>query len=267
MKTKFFVIAVFAFFARAIELRGCSCETLYFCEQLNHDSVKLAFKAIVVMQKDYGGNNFAAYLHIIHKYKAEIAVTDTIKFYGQWFEAGCDIDVRNLGLPGDTILFSLGIYGNSPPNIFNPDSLQENFSEFRPNGCTTVRLNIKSGVVQGWIAEGVFSYPLGLFESGLEDCNFPQEEEPEYRCLSSENIQVFPNPSTSGRIILQSSHKYDSVHQVRIFSVDGRLIGAFSNLIGNPSNPIEIELANSGLYLLEIVCDNRRHYLKIVVNK
>ncbi len=264
MKLKNFIVVVFLIFITSPKLWSCSCETLYFCDFVKDDSVKVAFKAIVIEKKDYGGDNLAIYLQIIHSYKSEIQTTDTIKIYGKEYGSSCALEVQNFSL-GDTIIMALGELNYFP--IINPDSLFEDFSEFSPNFCDMVYLRIKSGIVSGWITEEVFKYPVELFDENLLDCDFPVKEEAEYLCPASDELKIFPNPSVNGYITLQSSHGYDSLKQVRVFAIDGRLMANFQNLVGNPDAAIEIELLGNGVHILELICEDRRYYKKVIVTR
>ncbi len=239
------------------ESKACSCVGIHFCSYIQDTSVHVAVQAEVIGSVTYGPDNSAVYLKVLKKYKENTALTDTIKVYGNHWSATCYVHVLLQFPVGATVIAAFGWHQGNRNVLFNPDSLTENYYEIRPSSCSTILLSVENGVVSGRIAEGVPSYPLSNFEIALDQCQFPLPEE--IVC----NYSIYPVPSFNGKMYIEPNYNNDHVEKIRVFSIDGRLIGDFSGQYSSPGNPIFIDLPGSGIYVLEIFCNGDVHYKKI----
>jgi hypothetical protein len=52
-----------------------------------------------------------------------------------------------------------------------------------------------------------------------------------------------------------------------VFSADGRLLDERKDIRGNPFGVIEFEIFQDGLIIMEITCDGRKYYKKVIIEK
>jgi hypothetical protein len=150
----------------------------------------------------------------------------------------------------------------------NPDSLTENYWESYPFLCDFKRLLVKDGRVSGTIANQIFEYPLTLFDNQLDGCNFSVEQLEDSRCAANHYI-VFPNPSSTGNVTIQSVYVWNPLQKIRMFGYDGRLIRELKAADTSEYlyQRVEIKGLQDGLYIIEILCNDQRYYKKVIINK
>lgn len=263
MKTKNLVFLLVIIWLYPGITNACSCFTKFICEYIEEETTEVAFQAKVIAHKTYTSSNQAIYLELINRYKDEVGMTDTIKLYGRKIESGCAINLQLRYPVGDTIIMALGEIWNSW-QIVNPDSLSENYWEYYPNLCSSVRLRVEDGNVKGRITEDLTEYPLALFDEEFENCNFSPEDLKEFKC-SSEDFTLFPNPSLSDKITIEGKYRWNTFERVRVFTPNGQLHSEIIN--ESPNHKIEINKLQDGLYVIEIICDDQKFYKKVVVRK
>jgi hypothetical protein len=242
---------------------ACSCEAVYFCEYIKEKTTIAAFQAKVIAHKAYSPKNMAIYLEIMRKYKDEVGMTDTIKLYGKENESDCAINVCERYAIGDTVILSIGPSWDNN-EILNPDSLVENYWEYYPTLCDFLHLRVKEGKVRGRITNEIFEYPLALFNDQLDGCRFSVEQPKNLTCLE-DNFIVFPNPSTTDKVTIKVDSLWNTIQKIRVFGGDGRLLSEFYDVKIHPIDYIEIEGFQGGLNIIEITCDDRRYYKKIII--
>lgn len=256
-------IILFLVFGLALlaESQACSCAFFPFCQYIQHPPVKVAVQARVIRSKVYAPDNFAVYLQVLEKYKDDVAVTDTIKVYGNDFESFCYVNVLSYFPVGDTVIVAFGIFNGFLTPIVNPDSLTEHYYEVKPILCEMVKLNLQNGIVSGSISPGINACSLSDFEAGLGLCSFPVVGVREYEQLDP-NFHIYPNPASDGRVYIRSERPYDPIEKIRLFSMDGRLIRVFFGLPAGDT--IEMDLPGAGIYLLEIAGSGKMYYRKVM---
>lgn len=257
------ILILFILFAGVAESIACSCIGAHFCNAIRDSSVQVAVLAKIVRSTEYTPDNAAVYLQVLNNYKDESSITDTIKVYGNEHENVCFVDVLYHFLVGDTVIVAFGSFQFGNETLYNPDSLIENHYEVRPNLCYMILLQVENGIVYGPISQGVDAYPLSHFENALSTCAFPVVDLPELTNPAL-NFRIHPNPSTDGRLYISSKQPTIQIEMIRVFSIDGRLIRTYSWLSGNNNNPVEIELPDSGMHVLEIHAGGKVYWEKAV---
>ena len=245
------------------ESKACSCIGFHFCQYIQHAPVKVAVQARVIRSKVYAPDNFAVYLQVLKKYKDEVNCTDTIKVYGNTMESFCYVDVLAHFPVGDTVIVAFGIFNFFATPIDNPDAMTEDYFEVQPILCEMNKLILKNGVVSGAISPGVTTCPLDVFEAGLNNCMFSAVDAPESGRQASPFL-VFPNPATDGKIFVAGQSAQGPIEKIRVFHMDGRLIAEYSNLVRDQNGRVEIELYDTGVYVLEILAGGRGYYQKVI---
>jgi hypothetical protein len=74
-------------------------------------------------------------------------------------------------------------------------------------------------------------------------------------------FSVFPNPS-NGKFNLKANTQGE--YFIRIYNLDGNLV--MSRTLGNSNEIIDLNGQSGGVYLLEVVADNKRYLRKLVKN-
>lgn len=262
---KIIVLIIISLF-RASLIISCSCERLYFCEYLKNDDKKVVFRATVVNYKEYSSYNTAVYLQITEIYRDDVGVTNVIKLYGSTESAGCQVDFRSRFTKGADLFIALGIEYNGNNVGFdyvNPDDIFEDFWEFAPHLCTTVVLSNDENRINGSIAPSISEYPIEQFLLRLDNCDYSLAELNNYRCLDADFL-LYPNPTADGTIKIINGFKYSAVQTIRVISIDGRIL--FSDDFNNdPFQKTEISFKNSGLFIMEIRCNENIEYRKFIV--
>lgn len=265
METKKLLILIGFYWIHLPVIFACSCEALFICEYIEEETTTVAFQAKVIDHKEYSPQNMAIYLEIIKRYKDEAGMTDTIKLYGREIEAGCAINVCERYPIGDTLIMAIGPAWDSN-QIINPDSLSENYWEYYPVLCDFIGLRVRDGKVRGRITNEILEYPLTLFDDQLDGCRFSVEQLEDLRC-SEDNFIVFPNPSSTDKITIKGEYLWNTFQKIRIFGADGRLLNEFNDVIAHPIYHVELEEFQDGLNIIEITCDGRVYYKKIIIEK
>jgi len=205
---------------------ACQCERLYFCEYLKDPDKKVVFEATVDNVKEYSPNNRAVYLRINKIYRNDVGMPDYIKIYGGNGAGECKLFIGQNIKPGVRLFIAMGLEYNGEPlgfGIDNPEALSEEIWEFAPFHCFTVILPVDNNIIFGPVAPEIYEYPLNVFESKLENCDYSLEEMYQARCNGGDFI-VYPNPSEDGIITIGNNYNYSSISNVKIYSSDGRLM-------------------------------------------
>lgn len=265
METKKLLILIGFFWFHLPAIFACSCEALFICEYIEEETTTVAFQAKVIDHKEYNPQNLAIYLEIIRRYKDEAGMTDTIKIYGKEIESDCAIDVHRRYPIGDTVIMAIGPSWSSM-QIVNPDSLSESYWEYYPNLCTSISLRVRDGKVKGRITNEILEYPLSLFDEQLDGCRFSVEQLEELRC-SEDNFIVFPNPSSTDKVTIKGDYIWNTFEKIRVFGADGRLMSEYNDVKAHPIYHVVLEGFQVGLNIIEITCDGRLYYKKIIIEK
>jgi len=266
MKTGKVIFLISVFILKISLCIACSCERLYFCEYLKNTDKKVVFEATVVNYKEYSTLNTAVYLKITRIYRDDVGLTEIIKLYGSRQEADCHIDFVNTFKLGANLLIAIGLeYSGQDAgfHIVNPDDIYEDFWEFAPHLCLAIVLTKKDDKIFGPIAPSIFEYPSEIFEERLENCNFSLDELDNYRCADTDYL-IYPNPSEDGKVKIVNGFKYSSIDQIKIFTIDGKLLFSM-NYHNDPFQRTEIDLKHSGIFIIEITCNEKISYRKFVV--
>jgi Secretion system C-terminal sorting domain len=261
MKTKLIFSTLGLIFISLNITIACSCYPNTFCEFMNSENVEVAFRGKVIRHTFYNPSNLAIYVEIEKKYNEIVSLADTIKLYGGEQSSLCEINLIARFPIGTTIITAIG---KSNLEIINPDSLTENYWEIRTSACSFLTLKLEEGSVIGKIAPNVSKYKLEFFEEKLKACNFSKIGLINFECLP-ENLIVYPNPTVNGRLRLNSSYFKKSIEQIRIFSIDGKLIRTQTEFENNFVDEIELTNLKNGIHIIELTADGERCYRKIIV--
>lgn len=251
-------------FTGIVQSHACSCFFEHYCTFIRDSSVQVAVQAKVINSVIYGQDNYAVYMKVIKNYKEEThPVTDTIKVYGNDWEASCFVNVLNYFPVGDTVIVGFTDFEMSPEVLFNPDSLTEHYTEVRPILCGMVSLAVQNATVYGLIHPGVNSFPLSHFQNALTTCDFSittgvSEE-------ADSDFRLFPNPSQQGKMYLLQENLNDPVDRVLVYAADGRLVREYRVPAGQGQSPIELEPGTAGMYWIEIHCGAKTYFRKAMV--
>lgn len=247
---------------------GCSCAGVYFCDYLNGepDREKLFIKGKVLSHVEYSENNIAVYIEVYKKFRDDVGVTDTIKLFGSIYEAGCQINPYRFKVNSEIYL---GMEVGTGFDITDPDEEGDRYWSFGMVLCSTVTLGIENDVVRGRISEKdlIFEYPLELFESKLENCEYSNEELNKIRCSIGE-YTVFPNPSNGEKIRFRNNNTFigSGIREINVYTIDGRLKNHLE-FREAPFQQIDLTIDDSGIYVLEVLCGEEKHYKKVIVKK
>jgi len=240
---------------------ACSCDKISFCEFYSKDNVKIALKGIVIKRKNYGNDNHAVYLKVLKKFREEEVFSDTIKIYGGTDDWECDLDVLKWFEFGDTILGAFDTRW-AYSHITNPDSLSEKLTQLNPGLCGFYWFKVNNDKIRGWIDTDIYEYPIDLFETGIQDCDFEKSVIQKILC-ESDDFYFYPNPSTTSKIQLKGDFWRLEIERVRIFSPSGDLLDDLTGLRGFLSVEIHSEKFIPGLNILEIHCEGRIFLKKV----
>ena len=266
MNSKKSLVLILISFLKTSLIISCSCEKLYFCEYLKNDDKKVVFRATVADYKEYSVNNTAVYLYVTEIYRDDVGISNIIKLYGSTQSGDCHMFFRNRFTKGADMFIALGLEynGNSVGFDFvNPDDPFEDYWEFAPHLCTTVVLSTEADKVNGAVAPSISEYPIDQFIKGLDSCNYNLEDLNKYRCMDTDFI-IYPNPSPDGKIQIMNGFNYSAIDKVRIYGLDGKVIYTY-DFGFDAFQKTELTIKFSGLYLMEIQCDNNTEFRKFIV--
>ena len=266
MKTKKMLALMGLFCIHLTMIVACSCSALFICEYIEAEASIVAFQARVIKHREYSPQNLAVYLEVIKRYKDEVGMTDTIKLYGMKQEASCDVYFSHNRYPvGDTVIMAIGTsdYGYE---FYNPDSLFENYWEYRPNLCKLIYLKVNDGTVVGIITNKISEYPLSWFDEQLEECGFSLEQLQELKC-SEDSFILFPNPSATTEVSIRGKYSMNTFERIRVFAADGRLLSDFREKAGEHIYHWKLKGLREGLNIIEITCNGQVYYKKVIVEQ
>jgi hypothetical protein len=146
----------------------------------------------------------------------------------------------------------------------NPDSIWEDYTEFKTTYCWTVILRVKNDLVNGPILPGISQYPLALFKEALEDCSFSSEIPADLSCEAN-SFALYPNPAMDGSVHLRGVYPYLRLESAKIYAMDGRLIKDFGPQDTQSIIVLDLEGVGYGMYFLEISCSEKRSILPLFV--
>jgi len=184
-------------------------------------------------------------------------------------ESGTEIEIRfnvEMGDPsGKTLEFEI-----DNGNFFQPSTIQLKSSD---NHCYIfgfpVAIQFGQNINLSYTKGSVVSANGGILESFVNKTvmnkvgdpnSIPQNE-------SLKSFQVYPNPN-SGNFEIQFNDNYCQTSEMRIFSMEGKLVfnKKLKNIKKNDKLSIDLGLKLKGLYLLELKTCGKQFLEKIVVN-
>ncbi|MEM1220732.1 MAG: T9SS type A sorting domain-containing protein [Bacteroidota bacterium] len=241
---------------------ACSCGGLSICEWIEQPTFELIVMGRLVDYQDYPGYAAASYLKVEDVIVGDQDISKTIKFYGNGNTAACDFyfnpeqsvsNQRVIWVVGDAIT----------EGIMNPDSLKEDLTEYYPNICSSFMLFVEDGNVHAWVdGEQSELMSLSTFKSKVKDCadafNDPS-------CFQNTSATI-PNPVLDGSLRIWSEEAWPYLTAWSIYSMDGRRV--FHRLFLETDEipaVLESQLLTSGMYIVELVCEEARDLFKVVV--
>lgn len=244
---------------------GCSCYSISFCEYVNSQESFLALRGKVIEHSFYetgGSRGFgeqAIYIEVQNKYKDDIGVGDTIKLYGSSDGFSCAVNLVDWYPVGSTIICAFGEH-NYNSSIKNPDSLTENYWEWFPDGCYFPNLTVVDGQVMGTITHDIWKYPLYEFERNIYRCNYSYEEVLDFSCS---DVNVYPNPTPDGQVIIESSYFSNSISNIAIYSIDGKIVNSSVDYDIIDMDKVEIRGLKKGINIIHLTVDEETcmHYV------
>ena len=84
----------------------------------------------------------------------------------------------------------------------------------------------------------------------------------------SQWVNVYPNPSSTGEMLLQWSQTLESEVKVKMYNSLGELV--FKQEFfqeGSNSMPIHLNSASSGMYLMEVELNGKSETLRVMINR
>lgn len=245
---------------------ACSCEQLFFCDYLKGPDKKIVIKAKVGTYKEYSPKNTAVYLEVLETLRDDVGITPVIKLYGSTLAGPCHLNFKYRFAKGSTIYLAIGLEFDgldAGDPIINPDAQYEDYWEFFPSSCLTVVLTTEEDRIEGSIAPFITEYPLAVFETSLDDCDYSFSELKQYQCADEDYI-VSPNPTLDGMITIRNSYDFSAIDNIRIFDMAGRLVYSrdFAHL---PFQRTEIAFDQKGLFIIAFTCSQSTFYEKIIV--
>ncbi len=249
---------------------ACSCEHIYFCDEIlcdesGHEIVLIRAKVIDKIVYQDENNTNAMYLEVIESYRDDVGVGNFIKLYGDDTTSDCDIDTRGYSLFSEVIL-AIGIRTNQYEYggyFENPIPDNANYWEFAPVSCNFFSLLVKNGTVKGFIKSGIPSYPLEKFRERLENCDFSYEELNEYRCADEDYI-IYPNPSFDGNITIRNNYKRLPLKEVKVYNTNGSLV--MKEFYDEEFVDVKkLNINQKGLFFVEILCGGQKYIERVLV--
>lgn len=239
---------------------ACSCQPIYFCNELHSNDSLIAFKGVVFDSITYDGYNQAVYVKVVKVYRDDFGLTDTIKLYGKTIDADCSIDVISAFRIGDTVrVLAKSDYKPAPPQ-YTGETYYENYLF----SCLTSIIFQEGDLARGRIfwnenQESVRKYPASLLDQALKDCDFGLDQ------LCGQDIfEIFPNPA--GNSFQFTSKLWSlSFDKVSLYSINGTRVREYTSSDFEYGQGLDISGLAPGLYLVEIFCDEQRILKKLVI--
>lgn len=236
----------------SVQLFGCSCEGIFYCEAYHLDSAKISFRGVVYENKIYTGNTNAVYVKLLDIYDDDFGLTDTIKLFGGPNESSCDFNVISRLRIGDTL--RVVITTDWRPR-FDPDSGKENFYTNELHFCTIKHLYEVGDSIKGHIhiietdtsVEWITSVSKKEFQEKLEDCSFVTKTREVY---GSPKVVVSPNPTLSNRVRMVFRDNEVLGLKIKVISPNGKSSKSPYKIIGK--NEIELSKLVRGLNIIII---------------
>ena len=167
-------------------------------------------------------------------------------------------------------------FGVSEPLLGNPDSLIEDYDEFRLFLCDYQVLKERNGVVEGWIGtdtvgnsiEYFYQYPTTFFEDRLtSDCAFNKLDIQEDAC-SNRNFQVYPNPITgTDDFTIKWLYYGNYIKSIDVYSLDGKKMYGENQVRDQMFPKIRCDSWANGLYIVRIESEKRVVIRKVILNR
>jgi len=224
-----------------------------------------------VAYEDINGTT-AAYFEVLEEYRSDINTGNLIKLYGNSDGADCSPNVCSRFEVDTEVILLVGISTTYNGEVNDLGFHYENpgldigyYWEFGINTCHSLVLDIEDDVVKGRIDEDIFEYPWEFFNDELEECGFSLQKLDEFRC-AVEDYNIFPNPSSTGKVRIRNSYNKPPINLVRIFDANGNFreehsFESFPEYIATKY----IQINEQGLYFLQIHCDEQVSIEQILV--
>ena len=248
-------------FLSSVSVNACCLDdgTLNFCSFLKDETLVSAFKGEITEIKKYSRFKRAFYVKVIRQYDNKKWLTATVKLYEEY--RGISTDYRFSGdlAVGDTLLIAMN-WENKHRKINNPDWWREWHTELIPEGCQTVILEERKGVIYGKITNDVWEFPAADFEQHLEKCDFPIDPDYQHPCLIWNNYapQFLPTPN-----LVELNIESDSA-RIEVKNKYGIIV--FQTEFIDRKQPFWLTKSqlDKGLNFVEITCNGRKHYFKVL---
>ena len=241
---------------------ACSCAGLSVCEWVEQPSFEVVVLGKLVDYKEYPGYAAASYLKVDEVIAGDQDITKTIKFYGNGNTAGCDFYFDpEVSVSNQRVIWVIG--GAKTEGIVNPDSLEEEVTEYYPDLCSAYMLFVEEGKVHAWVdGEQSELMSLSTFKSKVKEC---ASELTNPSCFQGASVKI-PNPVPDGDLRIWSEEAWPYLTSWSVYSLDGRRIfhRPFSASEEIPAI-LESELLTAGMYIVELVCEEARDQFKVVV--
>jgi len=258
---KIFLTLCLLLFGNINILKSCTCDFVNFCDYLDEMGSGGVFYGEVINKKVYSQDNHAMYLKVLTKIRGGF-ITDTVKIYGGEASASCEEGIGAYQIGRGYIFAFDSSLENWNSLIVNPDSLTENYREYKPIICNRSRLSVVDDLVKGVIKEGLFEYPIDLFLTEAKDCDFSLTNVSNLENTRDE-VFVYPNPVTETLLIRSHSETFSSA-SIKIYSLSGALVYQKDHYIINEEE-LHVDFLQDGLYLIEVDSDKTKFLKKIVV--
>lgn len=254
-------ILIFLFFSSNLSaVYSCSCFETSFCDILSDGTDQVVFKG-KVLDITYPSDRYKSVtIEVIKLFSNQISVTDTIELIGGKNESSCENYLSEFNV-GETRYVALNYTSGNIINLSTVATANPNFWRHSPNLCSINILDTKEDKVEGYINNEFTSYPIGLFEEKLFNCDFSFEDIEDCFCP---NISLYPNPVTSGALYISDRSTLSVIKSIRIFTPNGKLILDLSR--DEISSTIELPIIHEKLILVEITCGKERIIEKIYKN-
>jgi hypothetical protein len=107
----------------------------------------------------------------------------------------------------------------------------------------------------GWVPMGAYyDYPQEIFSSVAE------------YSYDSEKLRVMPNPASNSAQVMIELGKNTQQAILNVVDLRGRVLHT-ENVYSNSQRQLDLTHVENGMYLVEVICENKRHTAKLLVNK